>query len=265
MRNNKSVPFFSAMRKNMRHFLPWRQFRRMYQAATVLLLMCLLVMGCSDDKTKRLRQDHFTHDGEKVHFRLGSTKLGEDFTVYKSYLRGSSQSRWGILNDVRFVALLPNFETYDKEKNHYEFVERLGHGRRLEFHILRRGSGRVSLPEVFKGKVKNDFGRYYKSIGKYNELKYGLEVYRSITHWDDQYLYRPNGEIKVIIGCSSAVANHPSPGCKMYWDHSEFVYADATFSLDYLPQWREILSNMEKVLSGQKLNIQGAVNGTQNQ
>ena len=195
---------------------------------------------------------------------MGSTQLGEDFTVYKSYLRGGSQSRWGILENVRFVVLLPNFEAYDKEKNHYEFVERLGHGRRLEFMIERRGSGRVSLHELFDTKIRNGFESYSNRLGHYDELRYGLEFYRTESSSFDQYLYRPNNEIKVIIGCSSVAANHPSPGCKMYWDHSEFVYADAMFSMDYLPQWRDILDNMERILSGQKLNIQGVVNGTQN-
>lgn len=248
--------------------LPLTQYsyRSLLKLATQLLLVLLLLTGCSDEKPKRLRHGHFTHDGDKVHFRLGSTQLGEDFTVYKSYLRGGSQSRWGILENVRFVVLLPNFEAYDKEKNHYEFVERLGFGRRLEFQILRRGAGRASLQKVFETKIKNDFGTYYNRIGEYDETKYGLEVYRSMTHWDDQYIYRPDGKIEVIIGCTSNIykPNVPHPFCTMYWDHSEHAYADATFSLDYLPQWREILANMEKVLSGQKLNIQGVVNGTQN-
>jgi hypothetical protein len=36
----------------------------------------------------------------------------------------------------------------------------------------------------------------------------------------------------------------------MMWDESDKVYADATFSKDYLPQWREILTNIKKVYSG---------------
>jgi hypothetical protein len=253
-------------RKKMELPLTQYSYRSLLKLATQLLLVLLLLTGCSDEKPKRLRHDHFTHDGDKVHFRLGSTQLGEDFTVYKSYLRGSSQSRWGILENVRFVVLLPNFETYDKEKNHYEFVERLGHGRRLEFMIERRGSGRNSLPELFDTKIQNGFESYSNRLGHYDELRYGLEFYRSKTSWDDQYLYRPEGKIKVIIACTSGVSNPypPSPSCDMYWDHSQHAYADATFSLDYLPQWREILANMERVLSGQKLNIQGAVDDTQN-
>jgi hypothetical protein len=253
-------------RKQMEFPLTQYSFRSLLKLATQLLLVFLLLTGCSDGKPKRLRHDHFTHDGDKVHFRLGSTQLGEDFTVYKSYLRGSSQSRWGILENVRFVVLLPNFEAYDKEKNHYEFVERLGHGRRLEFMIERRGSGRVSLQELFEDDIRHGWSSYADRVGSYDEMKYGLEFYRSKTSWDDQYLYRPEGKIKVIIACTSGVSNPypPHPSCDMYWDHSEYAYAEATFSLDYLPQWREILANMEKVLSGQKLNIQGVVNGTQN-
>jgi hypothetical protein len=241
-------------------------YGRIYLIGVLLQVLCLSILGCSDSKPKRLRYDHFTHEGDKVHFRLGSKQLGEDFTVYKSYLKGSTQSRWGILETVSFIVLLPNYETYDKEINRYEFVERLGIGRRLGFKIIRRGSGRVSLPELFRIKLRNGFASYSDRLGKYDEIKYELEVYRSTSHRDDQYLYRPNEDIKVIIGCTSDATRPypPSPGCRLHWDHSEFVYADAFFSLDYLPQWQEILANIEKILNGQKINAQGEVNGTQN-
>ncbi|MEJ2407665.1 MAG: hypothetical protein P8171_26075 [Candidatus Thiodiazotropha sp.] len=47
------------------------------------------------------------------------------------------------------------------------------------------------------------------------------------------------------------IMNTPSPSCLMMWDPFDSVYADATFSKDYLPQWREILSNIQKILDGQ--------------
>jgi hypothetical protein len=171
------------------------------------------------------------------------------------------------LETVSFIVLLPNYETYDKEINRYEFVERLGIGQRLRFQILRHGSGRVSLPEKFNNVRTQGRESYSHRVGQYDEVKYGLEVYRSTSHWDDQYLYRPNGDIKVIIGCTSDASRPypPSPGCKMYWDHSEYVYADAFFSMDYLPQWQDILANMEKILNGQKIDSQGELYGKQNQ
>jgi hypothetical protein len=67
----------------------------------------------------------------------------------------------------------------------------------------------------------------------------------------DDYLYRPDGETTVYITCSSKIMNTPSPSCLMMWDPFDSVYADATFSKDYLPQWREILSNIQKILDGQ--------------
>jgi hypothetical protein len=47
--------------------------------------------------------------------------------------------------------------------------------------------------------------------------------------------------------------NVPSPHCEMMWDLSDSVYADATFSKDFLPQWQEILSKIQKIMNGQKI------------
>jgi hypothetical protein len=38
----------------------------------------------------------------------------------------------------------------------------------------------------------------------------------------------------------------------MLWDYTDKVYAEADFSMKYLPQWRDILEKIEIILEGQK-------------
>ena len=155
-------------------------------------------------------------------------------------------------------ALLPNFEPFDKEKNRKEFVEQLGHGRRMWINLHPRGEGRNSLERLFESGKTNKRALYSGRVGNYDAIKYDLEVYRSdIPHWDDEYLYYPNGNIEVILKCSTRAAHLPSPGCRLYWDYSDRVFLEANFSKKYLPQWRSIVTNIKRILDGQTIDYQG--------
>jgi hypothetical protein len=174
-----------------------------------------------------------------------------EFNVHKNYFKGGGESQWGALYYVNFWALLPNFEAYDKKKNHYEFVERLGWGRKLYFRMHLRNVSRNSVTAIIDHNKGESGGfRFSGRLGEPDEQKYGLEIYYTNKKSPDDYLYRSNGKTTVYISCGSKVMNVPSPHCKMMWDESDKVYADATFSKDYLPQWREILTNIKKVYSG---------------
>ena len=220
----------------------------------VFVMIIALSLSLIDEcQAGRIKNKHFFEKGDEVHFKMGD----KEFRVKKDYFRGGSQNYWGAISNAEFWALLPDFETYDKDKNYSEFVTQLGYGRRIWFKIHPSHDGRNSLSKIFERGKTNGFHRFSGRVDQFDEMKYGLEVYRSTTKWDDQYLYRPNGNLKVLIGCRSIKANLPSPGCLMKWDYSNKVYAEADFSMEYLPQWKDILTNIEKIINGQRIDSQG--------
>jgi hypothetical protein len=213
----------------------------------VLLVALLVLAACNNSHANQSKKKNFVEQGEYVKFELG----GEKFKVLKAYFRGGSEDRWGSPLYAKFWALLPDFETYDKSKNHYEFVEQRGWGRKVFFRLHLRKASRVSVSEIVeRNSYKSGGKRFSGRLGNPDEMKYGLEEYRSTNYSFDDYLYRPKDSGKVYISCSSKIMNTPSPSCKMMWDPSESVYADATFSKAYLPQWNEILLDIQKVING---------------
>jgi hypothetical protein len=232
--------------------------RSCVQSLLLILIFAWFVTLSDESQAGRIKRKHFFEHGDEIHFKMG----GQEFRIKKGYFRGGSQTHWGAISYTRFWALLPDFEIYDKKKNYDEFVTQLGHGRRIRFMIHPSHEGRNSLSRIFESGKTNGFHRFSNRVGQYDEMKYGLEVYRSKTKWDDQYLYRPEGDkLEVLIGCSSIKVNFPSPGCKMEWDYTDKVYAEATFSMDYLPIWQEIVNNIELILQGQKIEAQGENDG----
>jgi hypothetical protein len=218
----------------------------------VLLVALLVLAACNNSHANQSKKKNFVEQGEYVKFELG----GEKFKVLKAYFRGGSENRWGRPLYAKFWALLPDFETYNKSKNHYEFVEQRGWGRKLYFRIHLREADRNSVSAIISNhKGKKGHKRFSGRLGIPDDHMYGLEIYRATNYSFDDYLYRPKNSRKVYISCSSKIMNTPSPSCKMMWDPSESVYADATFSKAYLPRWKEILLNIQKVINGR--NAQG--------
>jgi hypothetical protein len=122
--------------------------------------------------------------------------------------------------------------------------------------------GRNSIHDIVEHHKKRGLEKYYGTgFGEPDKVEYGLEVYHAKKYSKDLYLYRPNGEAKVYIKCTGEVMNVPSPGCKMEWDYTEKVYAEATFSMNYLPIWQEIVNNIEMILQGQEIQVQGETDG----
>lgn len=200
---------------------------------------CLLFSGCDQTITQSIA----------VYFELG----GEKIKVQKDYFRGGGENKWGMLMYADFWVLLPNFETYEKTKNQYEFVDRLGWGRKLYISFHARKASRDSVPEIIEHlKDRVRLASFSGRLDNPDEMKYGLEVYYGKSKLDDTYLHGVGGDEPVYITC---VENVPSPGCKMRWDYSKNVYADTSFNMKHLPQWQENISNVQKVINGQ--NIQG--------
>jgi hypothetical protein len=208
----------------------------------------------------RIKNKHYFKEGDFVRFHM----VDRDFQIYKGYFRGGSQTHLGVISHTQFWALLPNFEAYDKEKNHDLFVKQLGYGRRIWFQIAPSYEARASLDRLFELGKTNGLWNYSNRVGQYDEMKYGLEIYRSNNKTDDDYLYRPEGGLEVYLSCRSPQAKLPSPGCLMQWDYADKVYAEADFSMEYLPIWQDIRADIEKILDGQILNEQGADHGIGN-
>ncbi|MET0067324.1 MAG: hypothetical protein ABW076_13335 [Candidatus Thiodiazotropha sp.] len=224
------------------------------------LWMILALSICAPVKSEagRTKNEHFTEEGDYEKFHMGD----KDFRVYKGYFKGGAQSYYGHLQYAMFWALLPNFESYDKEKNYDLFVKQLGYGRRIWFKIHPSSVHRNSLYKLFEHGKISGFRNYSNRIGQYDEMKYGLEVYYSHKFDNDDYLYRPSGDqLEVYLRCSSEEMKLPSPGCEMLWDYTDKVFVEADFSIAYLPQWRDILKHIELILEGHKFTTQGEEHG----
>jgi hypothetical protein len=215
-----------------------------------LSLIAILLISANTQtyaELPRIKNKHYFEEGDFIRFHMGD----RDFKVYKGYFRGGSQTHQGMISHTQFWALLPNFESYNKKKNYDLFVEQLGYGRRIWFHIHPSNDGRNSLVDLFEHGKTSGFRNYSNRVGQYDEFKYGLEVYYSHKYANDDYLYRPDGDkLEVYLRCSSAEMKLPSPGCTMQWDYSNKVYAEADFSINYLPIWQNILADIEKILDG---------------
>ncbi len=154
-------------------------------------------------------------------------------------MQGGSRTRANILETASLWALLPNFEGYDESVNHHDFVEVYHQGRRM------------TVPQiVIKNNARNKLsvlgGRHQG--GNYDEIRYGLEYYHSdFNHQDFVYLYREKNIPKVYIRCPEDL-RIPFPGCQLLWDYNDEVAVQASFSIKYLPQWREIRLNIQKLL-----------------
>jgi hypothetical protein len=226
---------------------------RMLLSLLFVLALFRCTLGWSD--AGRIKNKHYFKEGDFVSFHMGD----RDFRIYKGYFRGGSQTHLGVISHTQFWALLPDFEAYDKEKNQDLFVKQLGYGRRIWFQIAPSYEARASLDRLFELGKTSGFRNYSNRVGKYDEMKYGLEIYRSNNKTDDDYLYRPDGDgLEVYLSCSSPQEKLPSPGCLMQWDYADKVYAEADFSMEYLPIWQDILADIEKIVDGQILNEQGA-------
>jgi hypothetical protein len=149
--------------------------------------------------------------------------------------------------------LLPDFEGYDKDKNRDEFIGPdlgKGWGRYVEMALYRRAD-RISIPVmVTRWSRPESLSAISGRVGKYDELRYGLEYYRSKNRSDDIYLYREDGQLVMFVTCPSegVLKTMPSPACYYYYDISSGTSYEMLYSMDYLPQWREIRSNAKRLL-----------------
>ena len=152
--------------------------------------------------------------------------------------------------------LLPNFEGYDKAKNHAKFVgprQERGSDARIELY---RRADRITVPELVKKWIRpKSMNAISGRAGKYDELRYGLEYYQSDgNNYYDIYLYKEGDQPIISIKCPSerVLKKMPFPSCISYWDISASTSYEMRYSIDYLPQWREVWQNAQQLLSGKR-------------
>ncbi|MES9994345.1 MAG: hypothetical protein ABW098_20540 [Candidatus Thiodiazotropha sp.] len=201
------------------------------------LLILFLLTACGESQAKKPKKKNFVRKGDEIHFTLG----GVSAYVPAAYFKGGSQDKLGMLHYVKLWALLPDFEVYDKNKNNDEFHPVRGFGRRVDITLGSRSQGPAKISEIVKSSVALEHTPLSGRLGKYDELIYSLEVYRSNSYGDDDYLYRRNGDTVAYLHCSSKKQDIPYPSCELLWDVSDRIGAKAVFSMDYLSYWKTVM------------------------
>ncbi|MCU7920627.1 MAG: hypothetical protein KZQ95_20070 [Candidatus Thiodiazotropha sp. (ex Epidulcina cf. delphinae)] len=226
-----------AMQNRLHHCLFW----------LLLFSFALFSVGCSDSQAKKSKKKNFVQQGDYIRFELG----GEKFKIQKGYFKGSGNTPWGTLTNMKFWALLPDFKVYDKLTNHSDFFDVKGWGSKLQFQLRLKRIPHVSVPKIVEANKKAGGGMQFSGrLGSPDEMKYDLEAYYATKYAPDDYLYRPNGESRIYISCRSKVMKVPYPGCDMLWDYSDAIYLEASFNRKYLPQWQTILEKIQKLIKG---------------
>ncbi len=231
--------------------------------AFILLLPGFFLAGCEGpdgSNTQFDKKKHISKSGGYVYFTLADT----DFKIPKKYFKGGARDTIR-LTSAKLWALLPDFEGYDSDKNHYEFVDEIGWGRKIWISLRHRSEIQFVL-KIIEGKEKTR-GTLFNRVGRYDEMRYGLEYYKcpdSII-CSEFYLNRPGGETRMYIRCPGKKRLPPSPSCEAIWDYSNGVSVEMVFGMHHLPQWRSILQKTQDLLRAGNQNLKSLPNpGKQN-
>ncbi len=230
----------------------WFSIMEKLRVILAIVAITTLVSACSDNNTNNKgnvssEQKHnvIKQDGN-IKFTLGD----REFVIPEGNFKGGTETGGSELIRATIWGLLPEFEGYNKEKNHAEFIGKRGVGRVVRIEIYRR-SGRVPVSEMVSGRLGLESNSAISGrLGEYDELRHGLEYYRSDDYGDDIYLYLDDGQPVVFIRCpaSKLLENMPYPACRHYWNISKGTSAEMRYSMDYLPQWYEIWQRAQRLL-----------------
>ncbi|MBB3061289.1 hypothetical protein [Microbulbifer rhizosphaerae] len=239
--NNPWVDFQSLYRVGRFGLNIKQQFSPLIALST--LLCVFIVAGCGDSAE---RAGNTAND--RWEFEINNT----NFSIPNKYSKGGGRTGDGILETANLWALLPDFEGYDKGMNHHDFYEVYHRGKRIQIMLITRYR-RMTVPQYVAKKdawEENSVLGGRHQGGKYDEMRYGLEYYHSdFNVIPSVYLYREDGIPKIFFGCNKT-SQVPYPGCQGLWDYNEEVAVEFDFSVEYLPQWREIVANIKKLLDG---------------
>ncbi len=221
-----------------------------------IVAIATMVCACSDNgntehKTSSGAQinHNIVKQGGQIVFTLGD----REFRIPEANFKGGAETGGGELIRATLWGLLPDFEGYDKPKNHAEFFKHRngkGWGNYVEIELYRRLE-RISIPVMVERRARPErLSAISGRVGRYDEMRYGLEYYRSKNSSDDIYLYREDGQLVMFIQCPSenVLKTRPYPRCTYYWDISMGTSYEMSYGIDYLPQWREIWGNAKRLL-----------------
>jgi hypothetical protein len=245
----------------------WGGLTLLFSTPVVLVAVLFLgvklvpLMGVEARDGERPVRNATEHNG-RVQFRLRNTH----FEVPRQYFKGVAVSGGGVVEHALLWALLPNFEGYAKAVNHHDFFEVHHKGRRIQIMLLPRGR-RMTVAQIVDKSLSNSVDVLGKHQGRYDEMRYGLEYYR--TEYgavaSSEYLYRQNGVPVILFRCHEDF-QVPYPGCQGRWDYNDEVAVNFDFGIKYLPRWRSIMTHIQQLLDG-KLDVkpvrQSEINETQ--
>jgi hypothetical protein len=229
----------------------------------VILTVQILFTACSERNENKPEKRNLIKKGDEFHFVLS----GESVSVPAVYLKGGSEDHLGVLHYVKLWALLPDFEAYEKSKNHYDFHPKKGFGRVVNVKLISRAQRQATLNEIIRSNAEIlKYTPLSGRLGQFDELKYDLEVYRSNTYGNDEYLYRKDNNTISFIRCSSKKQNVPYPSCNMIWDLTQGISIEAVFSMDYLSEWKAMVNYVNRLVKRADKNgmIGEADNGIKN-
>lgn len=238
-------------------------FRAVIKVAIVAVLMAAAaVWGLSASERQKSGSSvhNATERDGRVQFRLMNTH----FDIPRQYFKGVAVSGGGHAESASLWALLPTFEGYDKAVNHHDFYEVHHKGRRIQIMLVPRGR-RMTVPQIVEKTSKSPVRVLGKHQGRYDEIRYGLEYYRTEVGAvaGSEYIYRRNGVPDILFRCLES-HQAPYPGCQVLWDYNAEVAVNFDFSVQYLPEWQTILAHIQQLLDG-KLDVKPVPQSTVNE
>lgn len=229
---------------------------RLVSIALLVLVAMFALGGQFGSLTSGKAQDrqpsvhNATERDGRVQFRLMNTH----FDIPRQYFKGVAVSGGGYAQSASLWALLPNFEGYDKAVNHHDFYEVHHKGRRIQIMLVPRGR-RMTVPQIVEKSSKSPVRVLGKHQGKYDEIRYGMEYYRTEDGavQASLYIYRRSGIPEILFRCAESF-QVPYPGCQGRWDYNAEVAVNFDFSIEYLSEWQSILAHIQQLLDG-NLNV----------
>ena len=175
----------------------WKSSKRVWFIFSLMVLSMVFV-GCSNDDSDSKQNYNIIKQEGRVQFTLGD----RSFDVPAGNFKGGGETAGGTLIHATLWGLLPNFEGYDKAKNHDEFI-RLGNGRVARISLSRR-SGTLTVPLLIERWINYPEGSALNGrLEDYDDIRYGLQYYTHEGRLSDIYLYVKDGEPTILITCPS--------------------------------------------------------------
>ncbi|OMH37546.1 hypothetical protein [Motiliproteus sp. MSK22-1] len=210
-----------------------------------MLGLAIWLFGSSDSIEGKPSKQNQRSLPEVVQLSLGKTRL----YIPSKYLKGRKvgKNHLGQAVHIGLWALLPDFDWYEPSRNHFEFVEQLGQGRRIQISLDAREGG-LPLNKFFKEHPSYQKYTYFLD-GQYDELKYGLEFYNNHHPRSEWYWLRDKRGEPILRGTCRKDEVSVSPGCELMWELSSDVRVRVDFNKGYLPEWKLIYSQVNRLLS----------------